>query len=45
MKNIRTSYINNTGNVCVNVILRGLRATTVAMEKAISITYSECVCV
>ena len=45
MKNVRRSYINKTGNVCVNVALRCVRATTVAMEKAISITYSDCVCV
>jgi len=45
MKNVPRSYMNKTGNVCVIVILRCVCATTVAMEKAISITYSECVSV
>jgi len=44
MRNVQRSYSNKTGNVCVNVILRCAHATTVAIEKAISITYSECVC-
>ena len=26
-------FLNKTGNVCINVTLRGLRVTTVAVEK------------
>ena len=34
-----------TDNVHIDVTLRGLRMTIVAVEKAICITYSECVSV
>ena len=34
---------NRTGNVRINVILRRVRVTIVAVKKGISITYSECI--
>ena len=34
---------NRTSSLFINVTLRRVRATIVAVEKAISITYSECV--
>jgi hypothetical protein len=37
--------LNKTRNVCINLTFRRVRVTIVAVEKQVSITYSECVSV
>ena len=39
------NYLNykKTGNLSINVILKRVRVNTVAVEKAICVTYTECV--
>jgi hypothetical protein len=46
IENLEVMYvINKAGSVCINVTLGCVCANTVAVEKAISITYSKCVSV
>jgi hypothetical protein len=40
----KEEHKNETGNVRINVTLSSVHVTSAAVEKQLSVTYSECVC-